>query len=135
MKEITPTNIKLLRDEIRDTLQALGKQYGVKIIPGKAKYSATMVTFDLEVAIVNADGSAETRTRTDFKNFAIGYGMQPDWLDKQFVVPFSNKRYQILGLMPQSHKYPVLCKCLRTGKEFKLQAYTVIEGMKKMQAE
>lgn len=127
MKELTPSKLQFLREEINEALKALGEKHGVKFTPGKAKYSPTSANFELEVALVNADGSAETKMRTDFNNFAVGYGMKPEWLDKQFNR--FDKVYQIIGLMPTSHKYPVLCKCLRTGKEFKLVASDVIRGM------
>jgi hypothetical protein len=127
MNQITRSNLKILQGEIEETLTALGEKLGVKFTPGNAKFSPTSATFKLEVAIINPDGTAETKVRTDFKRYATVCGMKPEWLDQQ--ITSQGKPYKILGLMPNSHKYPVLVECLRSGRNFKLMADSVIRGM------
>lgn len=114
-----------LGDEISKALQSTAEKFGVDIKLGRCTFAANNCRFIIEVATLNESGIAETREREDFRTYAHVYGFAPDDLGKLF--PFQNETYTIIGLKPQSRKFPILG---RNGKKvFKFMPSTVLKAL------
>lgn len=131
IKTIDRETCRLLRDRIEQALAPLGQELGIKFNAGNASFNPSNVTFKLEAAITNADGSVETKEATDFKQLASLYGLKADDYGK----PFStfNGTYNICGLARKSHKFPILAKNAK-GKVYKFAVEQVKLGLEKAKA-
>jgi hypothetical protein len=60
----------------------------------------------------------------DFFRFARKYGMQASDLHREVTIATngSPRKYKIAGINPRNHKYPILCRKIRTGTLYKFQA-------------
>lgn len=124
----------LSRDEVRDVadkldaeLAEVGKRLGLKLTLGRCKYGETM-EFKLEVAKVQADGTAPSREAETFKRGAALYGLQPSDLGRHFRGN-GGQEFVIVGLNPRAHKMPIIGKRVYDGKRFKFSAASVKMGL------
>ncbi len=116
--------------EIRDALEAHFESFdfnGVKLSLGSGRFSDQIVTFKLDCAMPNKDGTATSPTIEDFKRYCHRYNLTADDLGKEF----SNgaDTFTIEGCKPRSTKYPILGKNVRTGKVYKFTSDTVRHGI------
>ncbi len=123
---IDRTLLRLLREEIDAALKPIGEKFKLAISWEKASFSPQNATIKLQASVLNEEGIAETQTRSDFKKYAIMFGLKPEWLDKSFS-DFSGHVYVISGLSMRSRKAPVIGES--RGKEWKLPIAMVIHGM------
>lgn len=97
----------------------------VKVKIGKAVFDPSPsggATFKVEfVPIVN--GTAKDKTVLDFERQAIVFGLEASDLGRTFID--HGIQYRVMGLVPRSYKFPILCKNLINGKTFKFSASTV----------
>ena len=127
MQEITRKGLVSLREDIQKALKEIGEAHGVNISCGKANFEPTNATIALEIAVINSDGSVETKMRKDYRDFASHYKLHPNWLDQEFRS--GNHIYKIIGLNPRSGRYPVIATDLVSNKNYKLAHVTVQVGM------
>jgi hypothetical protein len=110
-----------IRKRMDEALSAVGVEFGLRIVTGRATYSPTLATFKVEVATVGADGVAETREARDYREMAYAFGLDPAWLGKSFT--YGGKPAEIVGLKPNARRFPVL---VRQGERtFKFTADTI----------
>lgn len=119
-------SVRQLRDFIDEELQTLGETLGVQIKLGSGRFTPSNVTFKLEAAIVNANGVAETKQVSDFKQCATMYGLAADDLGRKFNS--GGRAFEIVGANPKSRVYPILAKN-DAGKVFKFAAHQVKNGL------
>jgi hypothetical protein len=126
----------------RDTARAIERQALALLAPmesdGQLKIAAkggtigkTFVNLKIEFAEVGESGVVESREVADFKALAKLYGLSADDLGKQFVS--RGERYEIVGLKPKSHKFPILGQN-RNGKVYKFPAESVKQGLESVTA-
>jgi len=120
----------VLREAINEALSSIDfeNRYGVDINVGTMSYANTgagPISTKLEIALLNADGKAETQQRIDFKKRANWFaGLAPTDLDREFT-DFDGTRFKIVGLKPKSRKYPIVVEDMENGKLFKFPAKRV----------
>ena len=101
----------------RDTARAIERQALALLAPmegdGQLKVAAkggsvgaTFVTLRIEFAEVGKTGVVESREAADFKALAKFHGLNADDLGKPFAI--RGERFEIVGLKPKSHKFPIL---------------------------
>jgi len=128
--EIDRHACRLLKAKLQAALDLdnLGfKELGVDVQVGSARFSSSSATFKVEVSIVAADGTVETKTVSDFKRCAQLWGLQPDDFGRTFRS--RGIAYEICGGKPGSYKYPILGKRVPDGKVFKFPADVVRDGI------
>jgi hypothetical protein len=106
--------------EIRDALEAHFESFdfeGIELSLGSARFSDQIVTFKLECAMPNEDGTATSKIGEDFKLYCHRYNLTPDDLGKEFSNGVDT--FTIEGCKPRSTKYPILGKNVKTGKVYK----------------
>ncbi len=82
----------------------------------------------LECSKTAPGGRPFNKERLDFKQFAEGYGLQPEDLGRTFVA--RGIPYEIVGLNIAAPKYPVLGMRKDTGGVYKFPAKVVAEALK-----
>ena len=127
INSINPSVCRILRDEMDAALKAVGDKYGITIAVGGGKYTDSNVTFKVEAAVVNEDGQKLGKDAVAFQQNARYYGLTPEDLFKEFT--FQGVTHQIVGLKPQSRKFPILAKNLRDGKTYKMTASSVCTAL------
>jgi hypothetical protein len=98
----------------------------LKIAAKGGSIGTTFVTLKFEFAEVGKDGVAEPREAADFKALARFHGLSADDLGKPFVS--RGEHYEIVGLKPKSHKFPILGRHC-DGKVYKFPAESVKQGL------
>jgi len=101
----------------------------LKISPKGGTMGSTFVTLKIEVAEVAKDGTTASREAADFKAWAKFYGLHADDLGKEFVD--RGERYEIVGLKPKSHKFPILGRN-RNGTIYKFPAEAFKQALELM---
>lgn len=111
-------NLKELRPKITAALQELAKAEGISIqVIGSASFSDSNVTFKLSCSTVNKDGTVNSQTTEDFKNYCPRYGLKPEALGTTFTR--DRQQYTITGCKPRASKYPIIGQRNGDGKSFK----------------
>jgi len=107
-------------------LAPMERECQLKIAAKGGSIGTTFVTFRIEFAEVGEAGVVESREAADFKALAKFYGLGTDDLGKPFVI--RGERYEIVGLKPKSHKFPILGRN-RNGKVYKFPVESVKRGL------
>jgi hypothetical protein len=118
--------VRTLRDDINEALAAVAKKHGISLSTGNVSFNARNANIKLVAAIIDESGVAQTPEKTAFRAYAPHYGLSPDDFGKTFRA--AGKTYEIVGLKPKSHQYPILGK-RADGKIFKFPAETVKFGL------
>lgn len=113
----------ITRDKARlitaDVLAALGEvatKHGVSFSNKGGNFSEGSLTMRLEAAVVNADGSVNSRSAQSFTTMAALYNLKPEWLNEKFTS--GGLEYTIIGLNTRRSKNPVECRQTRNGKTY-----------------
>lgn len=123
IQELNRANLGLLREAINAAIADFGNKFGVKISTGSASFSPANATMKLEIATISTDGVVESKERTAFIREARLYGLNPEWIDKEFTMLGSQQVCKVIGLNTRCHKSPVICDS--NGKRYKVSASTV----------
>jgi len=108
MQEINRETLRTLRREIDEALRPIAKQYNISLACGNGAYGGANGHLKVEVAIKSADGSVLNKEAQAFKTLAPQYGLQASDLGTNFTS--RGKTFKIVGLKPQSYKYPILAE-------------------------
>lgn len=108
------TYSRLSKDALKDLrcdLQALLDRFegaNVKLTLGNCSYglNGKLATFKLDAALIGEGGEVTSREASDFSDLASLYGFEPGDLNKEFT--YHGKKMKIVGLLPRSHKFPIL---------------------------
>lgn len=132
LQQLDRTSLRLLIAEIDAALVAVGDKYGVALTCGRATFNSTTADIRLGVAVRGAvagaleDASArEIKAAQDWSTYALSLGLQRDWLGKSFVRSQDPGSWRIVGLLPKSRTYPVLCHNDTTNKSIRFTADSV----------
>jgi len=115
--KFTKENCQMLGTEIEQALQQVAMEHNVVIKRGNGRFTPNNFTLKLEISAIDETGVTQTRERSDWETSAFLYGLDKDWLDKEFI--FNGERYKVAGIKPKSRKYPVLAQHQITGKHYK----------------
>jgi len=107
--------VRQLRDSLQAALSFWAEQNGVDAQVGSARYTASSVTFKMDVLEKNAKGETTSVSAEAFKSSAHFFGLKPTDLGRTFVV--RGRIFKVTGLAPRSRKYPVLAES--DGKTYK----------------
>ncbi len=129
IRSIDPHDVRILRTEAQRALDQLGQKFDLAVNIGSARYSTNEVTFQLKMTVKNPQtGIVETSERLAYKEFANTFGLNPSWLDQEFVL--GHETYRVTGLNTRSTKYRVQGERVRDGRRFKFPVSSVVQGMK-----
>ena len=123
MNTFNRQNLKQLRQEIDQAVQALGKKHGIEFTTDGATYADKYATFKLKV---NTLGNSEEAIQ--FDRFKLLHGLHH--LSPGDTIQHRNTRYKILGMKPRSKKYPFLVENLGNGKTYKVPTDMLAEATK-----
>lgn len=123
---ITKTNYRQFGSDFDAAVAELGKKYGVKFDLGNAKIDlGGILTMKVTANPISSDGEVASIEAEDFKLYSRQWGLSVDDLKKE--ISYAGNRYEIIGAKPRSYKFPILCRNLSDGKEYKLP----LAGVKK----
>ena len=108
--------VRQMSKEIQSVLDKHLSLDGIKVKLGAGSFNDVFVTFKLECATINADGTVNSKLVDDFKFYCSRYGLKPDDIGKEFAT--NGDTYIIEGCKPKSSKYPIIGK-RSDGKSFK----------------
>lgn len=107
--------VNKLRDMLNAYMEAFEKEHGLKVEFGRMQFNDKNVQVKVGISVVSPDGTAETKTRTDFTRYATSFGLEPDDLDKEVVL--NGRRVKIVGLSVKKKKYPIVIRVLATDEQ------------------
>jgi len=110
--------VRSTANKIQAALDVLAKELGCQIEVGRASFArdGSNCTFKVECATLSADGTAETKEVSAFRQMAEMYGLSPDDFGKTFVN--AGQKFTISGLSTKAKQYPILATRV-DGKTFK----------------
>lgn len=109
--------IRRLANEFEDAMNEVAKKYGVEVDYKSARFTSDNGTLKYEVSTIGNDGTLNTREVSNLNRYGKQYGLSAEDLGRKFE--YRNEVYEITGLNPRAHKYPVCARRLRDGKGFK----------------
>ncbi|KKM67498.1 hypothetical protein LCGC14_1470550 [marine sediment metagenome] len=122
--------VQVLRDDIDQALKDVADKHGVKITVNGARYRATEGDFKVKVNTIGTNGVVETAKRSSFIALASHHGLDPKWIDREFM--HQGIRYKILGLNTRAKRYPVEVLRMDMGTAYKFPLKLVRECMEEM---
>src|ERR1035437_2314068 len=81
---------------------------------GTASFNGHAVTFKIEIAEKSATGEVFNKDAEALKRYGHWFGLKPEALHTTF--DFRGNKYEVIGLLPRSTKFPVLAKRIPDGK-------------------
>lgn len=121
---LTKEKVLDIQQDINCAIQEVAEKHGIQINMGNCRYNKNNATMSLKIATVSNNGNVNTKERENFKNFAIAYGLCPDFLDHEF--DHNGNQYKIIGLNTRAHKFPVIVREISTGKNYKIKPDTLL---------
>lgn len=122
IKKIDRAACRLIGDEMEAAVQGVAEKHGLQITRGRSVYMGPNATYKFEVAVLNADGQAETKEFTDLKT-AIPYidGVTLADLDVEYNDPFLPiGPFKITGWRIRARKNPFIISAVETDKQYTL---------------
>jgi hypothetical protein len=125
MNQFDKPTCRLLAEEIDRALQPVAERHGIVIQHGRGSFSPTNYTLKIECS-VRLNGETVTPEAEAFKRYAEHYGLKPEDLGK--IISHAGSQFRIVGLKPNSRRFPILAERLPDGKRFVLPAYAMGKG-------
>ena len=94
IKSFDRANLKVLSMDINETLQAVGKKYGISIKTNGGTFDHISFRLKVECSVMQ-DGNVISKEETCFKQYASMYGMKPEDLGKNIIV--GGKAYKVIA--------------------------------------
>lgn len=116
-------SLVLLKTEILAAVVPVLSKYGVSLNFGRGTFTSSNAKYSIELAVVNSDGVAVTRERTDWAYYAPRRGLRASDLDRDFCV--RGEWYTIVGWNRRNRKYPVIAMTRGGGQRYKFPPQTV----------
>ena len=113
---------KDIGEMVSQTLDNLGKELGIKFNYKGGSFSPTSFTFKIKADILNAAGVNEA-DKQFFGMYAEMFGLLPEDYGK--TVRLKRSLFKIIGIAPNSWKYPILVENVASGKVWKYPASTI----------
>lgn len=123
IKEFNKAECGKLGKAVEAELVKVGKRFGIDIQFRGGTFSGSEFTFRVRATTLDTNGAVKDKKAENFKKLASLYGMNPNDLGRTFTSGYS--KYEIVGLNPSAHKYPIIVRDVKTNKRFKLSSDTV----------
>ena len=122
--------VRAVMDECEEALKAVADRHGLKLVRKSCSYlgNECPVAFKLQTVVTDVSGEVVTSEAQDFKRCAVLFGLKPEDLGREFVSP-QGKRFKICGAKPRNRKYPILAKCVTTGRVYKFPEDQVVRAL------
>ena len=147
MAIITKPLLKSLRDDLNQAIADVAQKHGVGLAVGNATFMPDGSSGNFKLLIVaggastpaSAEAARLEKAKQDFERFAVLYGLKEEWFGQEFKLA-DGRMFRIVGMLPKSHKFPVLAEELGamggnlTGKRLKFPAATIIERFRVKEA-
>jgi predicted methyltransferase len=121
MKEFTSAALRSLRVEIDAALAGVCKKNGISLHLGNISYSSDSFHGKLEGVIQTKDASGLTmvqiKQKKALEDYGSMYGLKASDYGKRFT--FAGSTYKLVGLKPNSPKYPIIGEAVSNGKSYK----------------
>ena len=119
--------VRETRQDLQTALDALADEHDIVIEVDGGRFNATSVTYKVS-CMVKDEGAAVRPEAEDFKRYAVGWGLSPDDLGREFES--RGTIYVITGAKPRSTRYPILADRKGDGKSYKFPVFTVKQGLR-----
>lgn len=117
-------NVKEARKIIQNKLDDLKDSHGLVIRLGNIQFDSDSLKSNVSVKIEG--GKSDFEKEFDLHHFR--YGFKGDELNRSYKV--GNKTYKFIGLIPRARKSVAALLCIEDGKNYRVNAATVIEMLK-----
>ena len=115
------TNLKIIRQELDAALKTVGDKYGMNFRIGNIGYTHDSFKAKIESTLNDAKtGNAVSPELADLRKYANLF--LGDNFVEDTIYNHRGKKIKFVGIMPRSHKYPVIYQDLATGKKYKMDA-------------
>ena len=113
-----------IRNDVTSALKTVEERYGVTFNIGRITYASDNLRAKLTGVLTSAVGtgnSMDAQLIIGLKEYGHRYGLTIK--DAKKVFSSNGKQYVFMGVKPSSKKYPLIVKCIETGKMYKYPAY------------
>lgn len=118
------SNLKTMRHDILDALEAVEKKHGVRFSLGNITFSANDFRTRLEcLSTADASGNSVDPDKVKFEKTAYRVGVKKDAYGKTFTS--NGKTFRITGVNPRAKKYPIQAVTINRGKRYKFSIYMI----------
>ena len=110
IEQFTQTNLPQIRAAMNKAMEAVEKEFGIKIGLGNIKFSPD--SFDLKMTVVTEkasggiDSSVDPKWVADYNRYYLSYGLQASALGKEF--DFQGKKAKLVGSRVRADKQIVI---------------------------
>ena len=112
--EMNRSNITAISAAAEAALQKVAAQYGLILKQERGTFSPADGTFTTKWTFVC---ETENGIPADFIRSAAFFNLKPEDYGREFRA--SRGLYTLCGIKPKNRKYPILGKCVSTGKTYK----------------
>lgn len=131
IKNITKDILLSIKQDMNDALKAVGKKYGVDILPAGGTYADKNATIKVTISVIDDKGETVSKGREDL-DWAVKAGI----LDKRFaygallVIPSKTgkRTWRLVGYKPRSSK---LLMDGEKGKNYMFDAQAIKDALDK----
>ena len=118
----------MLRSAVEESLQQVGKNFGISIKCGNGSFSPTNFIVKIEGSVIGIDGEIQSREAETFKMYCGMYNLKPEDLGKSFISN-DGTQYKIKGLSNRGSKNPIFAVNKANGKTYRLPERMVQRGL------
>jgi hypothetical protein len=112
--EMNKSNVELLAAEARLALQVVAAKHGLTLKQERGSYDPDAGSFTGKWSFVCV---SEDGIPSDFARNAALFGLKAEDYGREFST--FGGTFTLCGIKPRNRKYPILGKCVRTGKTYK----------------
>lgn len=123
--EINKSTVQTLAEEATAALRAVAEKHGITLKRERGSYDPSAGSFTGKWTFVCV---SESGIPSDFARNAAMFGLKAEDYGREFRT-FSRGAFTLCGIKPRNRKYPILGKCVRTGKVYK-HTLQVIDQLK-----
>ena len=127
IKSIDRPTLHRIESRMSEVLDRLGKELGISFKYKGATFTATSASIKFVASVINPDGEVMTPERRDYPLLCKMYGLEPEWLDRQFQE--NGRTFTVSGILRKAPKNAVLLT-RDDGKQFRGNPQTVIMRLK-----
>ena len=122
LTKITRKDVKKLRVEMDEALQAVGEKYGLKLETGNISYNDCGFRAKVTASIIDEDG-VDKAAKREWDLYAGQFGLKSEWFGKEFNS--QGRTFTVVGIKPRARKMPVVAKN-GDGSLYKFRAAALI---------
>lgn len=130
LKQLDREALRAIVADINAALAPVAAKHGIALNVGRSVFTASSATIKVEAAVRGAGADADASARDlkaaqDWEGWHSILGLQKEWLGKSFVRSADKGAWRIVGILPNSRKYPVLVHNAEQGKYMRFPAESI----------